>query len=162
MLYTLTTSRLFACRLPCSWARNVASCAEKGEKATEPAYESIDKKGKGLGNKVLKCAKDQTAANCTWSTSDRGGLRTMNVEVCCSTLMCCDTIAPVQEGVRLADVIILLRRYYSFLDKAGKRAFIADRTSVKSEKVDESIELLVRTNFFSHPHSHTQSLTDAG
>lgn len=83
----------------------------------------------------------------------------MNVEVCCSTLMCCDTITPVQEGVRLADVIILLRRYYSFLDKAGRRAFMADRTSVKSEKVDESIELLVRTstNFFSL--FHTLSLT---
>jgi hypothetical protein len=91
-----------------------------------------------------------------------------HVEMCCSTLMCSDTITPVQEGVRLADVIILLRRYYAFLDKAGKRAFMADRTSVKSERVDESIELLVRTNFFSlslsHPRSLTlnHSLTDAG
>jgi hypothetical protein len=134
----------------------------RAKRPPNPLSKRSIKKAKVLANKLLKCAKDQTAANCTWSTSDRGGLRTMNVEVCCSTLMCCDTIAPVQEGVRLADVIILLRRYYSFLDKAGKRAFMADRTSVKSEKVDESIELLVRTNFFSHPHSHTQSLTDAG
>ena len=110
------------------------------------------KKAKVLANKLQKCAKDQTAVNCTWSTSDRGGLRTMNVEMCCSTLMCCDTITPVQEVVRLTDVIILLRRYYSFLDKAGKRAFMADRASVKSEKVDESFELLVRTNFFSLFH----------
>ena len=85
----------------------------------------------------------------------------MNVEMCCSTLMCCDTITPVQEGVRLADVIILLRRYYSFLDKAGKRAFMADRTSVMSEKVDESIELLVRTNFFSLFHTLAHSLSIA-
>ena len=81
------------------------------------------------------------------------------MEMCCSTLMCSDTITPVQEGVRLADVIILLRRYYAFLDKAGKRAFMADRTSVKSEKVDESIELRVRTNFFSLSLSHPRSLT---
>jgi hypothetical protein len=57
MLYTLTTSRLFACRLPCSWARNVASCAEKGEKATEPAFCEIDKKGKGLGQQAAEVRK---------------------------------------------------------------------------------------------------------
>ena len=120
---------------------------KRTKRPPNPLSKASIKKAKVLANKQLqKCAKDQTAANCTWSTSDRGGLRTMNVEMCCSTLMCCDTITPVQEGVRLADVIILLRRYYSFLDKAGKRAFMADRTSVKSEKVDESIELLVRTN----------------
>ena len=123
------------------------------------------KKAKVLAAKLLKCAKDQTAANCTWSTSDRGGLRTMNVEVCCSLLMCCDTITPELEGVRLADVISLLRRYYSLLDKTGKRAFMADRTSVKSEKVDESIELRVRTSHtFTHSRSHSSSLrlTDTG
>ena len=119
------------------------------------------KKAKVLAAKLLKCAKDQTAANCTWSTSDRGGLRTMNVEVYCSQLMCCDTITPELEGVRLADVISLLRSYYSHLDKTGKRAFMADRTSVKSEKVDESIELRVRTSHtFTHTlTTHSDSLT---
>ena len=119
------------------------------------------KKAKVLAAKLLKCAKDQTAANCTWSTSDRGGLRTMNVEVCCSQLMCCDTITPELEGVRLADVISLLRSYYSHLDKTGKRAFMADRTSVKSEQVDESIELRVRTSHtFTHTlTTHSDSLT---
>ena len=43
------TSRLCARRL----ARNgIASYAEKGKKATEPAFESIDKKGKGPGQQA--------------------------------------------------------------------------------------------------------------
>jgi hypothetical protein len=45
------TSRLCARRL----ARNgIASYAEKGKKATEPAFESFDKKGKGLGQQAAK------------------------------------------------------------------------------------------------------------
>jgi hypothetical protein len=48
------TSRLCARRL----ARNgIASGEAKGKKATEPAYESIDKKGKGLGQQGAEVRK---------------------------------------------------------------------------------------------------------
>ena len=144
--------------------RAVRNRARKRQPVNPLSARSL-KKAKVLAAKLLKCAIDQTAANCTWSTSDRGCLRSMNVEVCCSQLMCCDTITPELEGVRLADVISLLRSYYSHLDKTGKRAFMADRTSVKSEKVDESIELRVRTSHtFTHSRSHSSSLrlTDTG
>ena len=87
--------------------RAVRNRARKRQPVNPLSARSL-KKAKVLAAKLLKCAKDQTAVNCTWSTSDRGGLRTMNVEVCCSLLMCCDTITPELEGVRLADVISLL------------------------------------------------------
>ena len=103
------TSLLFACRLPCPVPELEMAMRAVRKRAIRPpnplSARSI-KKAKVLANKLHKCAKDQTAANCTWSTNDRGGLRTMNVEMCCSTVMSCDTITPVQEGGRLADLFI--------------------------------------------------------
>ena len=92
--------------------------------------------------KIRKLETDHTLASCTWATSSRGGLRDSNEpDVCCKSLMCCESLIPERDGISLSDVVLQLRQYYAQLDKVAKRLFWEHRTTLNKDRLsDEMLE----------------------
>ena len=79
-------------------------------------------------SKKRKEEYDASTSGCTWESSTRGGQRRCEGDVCCANWQCSTQYGPL--------VVAKLRKYFSTLDKQGRREFLAARSPVRG--VDSS------------------------
>ena len=83
-----------------------------------------------LARKTAKRELLLSRDDCAWETSQRGGRRLLEGPACCMSWRCCDQYDPA--------LVCRLRVYYSSLDAAGRRTFLAQRTSLPADRDPDS------------------------